>query len=162
MQINSVAAGYHDPAALGSRTEAAEASKPQPDDTSPAAAAASPAGLELGEILAQYDIHDITPADFSEMLQQLYQASILSEEEYQQLSTVRVDLDQAGIDADESIDLVEFYADKLKELARDMEFSDNPALARQQLPPARKRLDWMQKFSLLQSAPEGIGVDAVV
>ena len=115
----------------------------------------------MAEILSRYDVTDISPAEFSKMIQKLFEAGTLSDNELQQLAAIRLDLDIDGIEADESIDLLEFYARKIKKLQNRLSDSDAPAADHQQLSPLLHRLDWLEKFALIQSAPEAIGLNAL-
>ena len=114
----------------------------------------------MAEILSRYDVTDISPTEFSQMIQKLFEAGTLSEKELQQLAAVRLDLDLEGVEADESIDLLEFYARKVKKAQRQLSDSDGPS-DREQLGPLLGRLDWLQKFALIQSAPDAIGLNAL-
>ena len=162
MQISNVSAGYSDPATIGKRRETNELSDTQPGEslrlkeTSTAGASAV-----LGEILGRYDVTDITPAEFTEMLQKLHEAGAITEKELQQLAVIRHDLDLEGMDPDKSIDLLEFYADKIEKTQRRLEDLDGPPAPHQQLGPLLTRLDWIEKFALVQSAPETIGLDTM-
>ncbi|MHC4179561.1 MAG: hypothetical protein ACYSWU_18780, partial [Planctomycetota bacterium] len=126
------------------------------------AAPASGAATAMAEILSRYDVTDISPGQFSKMVQKLFEAGTLSDNELQQLAAIRLDLDIDGVEADESIDLLEFYARKIKKLQSRLSDSDAPAAERQQLSPLLHRLDWLEKFALIQSAPDAIGLNAVV
>ncbi len=162
MQISNVLPGYSDPAALGKRGEATESVGGRI-----AAAvdnALSPANkpqAELADILSKYDVTDISPMEFTEMIQKLFEAGAISETELQQLAAVRHDLETEGVDPDESIDLLEFYVEKIEKLQRRRDDSDGLPGSHQQLGPMLRRLDWIEKFALIQSAPDAIGLDAL-
>jgi hypothetical protein len=166
MQISNVLAGHPDPAALAKRGEGVEAAAGRPPKAgnprvgtlpAPSAAATTTA---MAEILSHYDVKDISPAKFSEMIQKLFEAGTLSENDLQQLAAIRLDLDLDGVGTDESIDLLEFYSQKIKTVQQRLSDADTPA-AGQQLGPLLKRLDWLEKFALIQSAPDAVGLDAV-
>jgi hypothetical protein len=95
------------------------------------------------------------------MIQRLFEAGTLSEQELQQLAAIRIDLDLEGVEADESIDLLEFYAQKIEKAQRRLSDADATAADRQQLGPLLLRLDWLEKFALIQTTPDVIGLDAV-
>ena len=161
MQVSSILAGYPDPTALGKRGETGEAAASRPAETVQLdAASAAGRAAALAEILSRYDVTDICPTEFSEMIQKLYEAGAISENELQQLAAIRLELDTEGVEADESIDLLEFYVDKIEKAQRRLEDSDDAPASRQQLGPMLRRLDWVQKFALIQSAPDAIGLDA--
>lgn len=163
MRISNVAAGYRDLAALTTPGETIEtagnqASKGLQPTGSPTTAAA----VAMAGILSDYDVTDISPTEFSEMIQKLFEAGGLTDKQFEQLAAIRLDLDLEGVEPDESIDLLEFYVDKVEKLQRRLSDSDGPGAARQQLGPMLRRLDWLEKFALIQSSPDAIGLDAVV
>ncbi len=153
---------------LVKRSEPAEAAPAKPAETpaaQPAPVARNTAALR--EVLAQYDVTDISPRQFSEMIQKLYLAGALSSEEFQELSLVRMDLDLDGVGPNESLDLVDYYADKLGELRRGAQQMQQAAASvpAGRLPPLAdvgRRLGWLEKFALIQSSPEAAGLDTLV
>ena len=161
MQIRNVLAGHPDAAALAKPTETAEPTGSQSPQTEPQRTSSPAGAAAMAEILARYDVTDISPAEFSQMIQKLFEASALSQQELQQLAAIRLDLDLDGVESDESVDLLHFYARKIKKAQNRLSDSDGPAADRQQLAPLLSRLDWLEKFAVIQSAPEAIGLDAV-
>ena len=127
-------------------------------------ASASGITADLREIVGRYDVTDITPRQFTEMIQSLHQAGAVSDQQLQELSLIRIDLDLEGLDPDESLDLLDFFADKLKDLAQVMDDYQSDAFSTDGPPPigpVQHRLEWLQKFALLQSAPDTFGLDAL-
>jgi len=161
MQIRNIFAGYRDLAAFARGGEKVETAAGRSAENSRQTASSEKPIAALAEILSRYDVTDISPTEFSEMVQRLYDAGAISEEELQQLAAIRHDLDTEDVEADESIDLLEFYARKIERTRRTMSDSDAPPAGRQ-LGPLLNRLDWLEKFALIQSAPDAIGLDAVV
>jgi hypothetical protein len=161
MQISNVLAGHSDPAALAKRGEGVEAAAGQAAKAAglPARSAAATTAA-MAEILSHYDVRDISPAKFSEMIQKLFEAGTLSENDLQQLAAIRLDLDLENVEADESVDLLDFYSRKIKTVQQRLSDADTPA-AGQQLGPLLKRLDWLEKFALIQSAPDAVGLNAL-
>ncbi len=166
MQINHLLAGSSDPMSVGKRNNLAEAVvggalAAVGQDAVPASERTS----AFRRIATQYDVREITPRDFSEMLQKLYQAGVLEEEQWQELAVARLDLDLENIDPDETIDLVDFYTGKLEKLLREeADSEDSPGTAaagRPPLEPVQHLLDWMEKFALIQSV-DTVGIDALV
>ena len=164
MQISNVSAGYTDSPALGRQGETIERLGTRPADAARLKTTASSPGQTsaLGEILARYDVTDISPTEFSEMIQKLYEAGSLSEAELQQLAVIRLDLEAAGVEPDESIDLLDFYTRAIKKLQRRTDQPETPMKEARQFTAMLRRLDWMEKFALIQSAPDAVGLDAVV
>ena len=165
MQITSVLGGYADATASGRRPEAVQRPGTGPADTLAGRGLSGPPGAALRTIMADYDLTRISPQHFSEMLERLRDGGVLTDEEFTQLAQIRLDLDREGIDADESVDLVDFYGRRTQHLARQM--GDPPgdvpgrAALGQSLAAAQRRLDWLQKLALVHSSPESIGLDAL-
>jgi len=156
MQIGSVSSGYSDPL----RSKAAEvfealAGKQGAEPQGPGGA--SLASITAArDVLQKYDVTDITPTQFSSMVQELFEAGVINDRDLGQLATIRLELDAEGFDADDSIDLLEFYQDKVEDLARQTSgTADAPAAIRQ-------RLDWIQKFAMVQENPFAVGLNEVV
>jgi hypothetical protein len=161
MQVANVTAGYSDPATLGKRGEPIEPGGFRPPKL--AEILGSPGGgakTSAAAILAKYDVARITPTEFSEMLQKLYHAGALSDGEFQDLAGVRVDLEAAGAGPEERIDLREFYAEQVKRIQRKFSDADSQAARQQRLAPILRRLDWIEKFAVIQANPGAVGLDA--
>ena len=172
MQISGVlTAGHFVSTALGwlgTRNEPAEAAGSKPSQTSatqPERAAGTTAAFR--EILACHDVTDISPRQFSEMIHKLHKAGTLTDQEFQELSMIRIDLDLEGVDPDEHLNLVDFYLSKLRELHRDRAdlrdpvdslSADRPAA----VTAAERRLQWLQKFALIQSTADSTGMDTLI
>ena len=162
MQVSGISAGFSDPPALGKRAEMSEvAGRRTPRSVDVHVGSAVGPTAHLAQILSKYDVTDISPIELSEMIQKLYEAGTISENELQQLATIRHDLDTDGVEPDESIDLLEYYVEKIEKLQRRLDDADDPPGSHQQLGPLLRRLDWIQKFALIQSAPDTINLDAV-
>jgi hypothetical protein len=162
MQINTVRNGlYPDPTMPGRQSEPIEATSQRPA-TSLTSLSASPsaASSPLREILAQYDVTDITPREFSEMLHKMHKSGVVAEDELKDLSLIRGDLDRDGIDPDESINLVDYYANKLRKQPPEFDAS---ALSGDEPSPEvlKRRLDWLEKLALVQSSPDDAELDEV-
>jgi len=132
--------------------------QPEPGSASPLGASMESAAA-LRRIVARYDVTDISPGEFSQMLQELYQAGALTDGQYHELSQVRLDLDAAGAQLDESLDLVDFYAEKLDKAMESA--APWTTLTASPIEPLRRRFDWLEKLAVLQSAPDTSTLDAV-
>ncbi|HOA53387.1 MAG TPA: hypothetical protein PKI05_14130 [Thermogutta sp.] len=113
----------------------------------------------LWEILKEYDVTHITPRQFSQMLQKLRESGSLTEQEYTELAQIRRDLAEAGVDADEPVDLIDFYQKFIRKLQLmqalgTAESTDDLQTALQR---AEKHLKWLEKISTLQTE---LGTDA--
>ena len=160
MQINSVMGGLPDAASLanGRPSVAASAANATAAGTPPTVTNSNSAAVRA--ILAKYDMTDITPNEFSQMVQSLYGAGALSAKDVQDLNGIRTDLLAAGVGADDSLDLVDFYSDKIQQ-ARSQLAAATPAAQQQQLSPLVRRLDWVEKFKTLKEEPQTTGVNAL-
>lgn len=161
MQVSHVTAGYSDPATLGRFGEAVEAADKSSANRA-AGASSQAAGSALNTILSRYDVTEISPAQFTEMIQKLYESGTISESELQQLTTIRHDLDTDGVEPDESVNLLEYYARKIEKSQQQSADSDAGAAGNQRLSPLLRRLDWVQKFAVIQSQPDAAGLDMTV
>ena len=162
MQISQLLAGYPEQASAGKRNERTESGVSPPVDQSQQPPALS-SGLTavLRQIAGHYNVTEITPREFSDMLDALHQAGALADEQLQQLARIRIDLDLENIDPDEEVDLVDFYADKLDELMR----AEDGSLASGGSPDVAQTeqlLGWMEKFAVIQSSADVLGLDAIV
>ena len=163
MNINLVSPGYHEPSVPGKSGETVEAIIDRTMlSADSSAATAAVATRALREILGRYDVTDISPNEFSEMIQKLFETGAISEAELQQLAAIRLDLDTDGLETDDSIDLLEYYAEKIVKLQRRFDEDDGPAAVGGQLATTLRRLDWVQKFASIQSGPGSIELDALV
>ena len=157
MQIQNVLSGYAD-RAMKAQAELSDtlAGKTDADQSKPEAAAGVSSAMAARNVLQTYDVTEITPKQLTEMIQRLFDVGVITQQELEQLAAIRLDLDLAGIDPDESIDLLQFYHQKVADLHRRR--SDVAAV-----PDAlRRRLDWIEKFALVQAASGPAGVDSTV
>lgn len=159
MQIRNILAGQSEQALLGKRGGSEPIGSTTTMSAEPAATPARSVTGTMAAVLANYDVGRITPSEYSEMLQQLASAGVLSQEEYQELAAVRVDLDTAGVGPDEPIDLVSFYRQLIGKLERRLDDAEQPQAIRQQIQNLRRRLDWMEKFAVVQANPDAAGID---
>jgi hypothetical protein len=104
------------------------------------------------EILKSYDVTHITPRQFSEMLQKLRESGVISEEEYLDLTQIRRDLTDAGIEADEPVDLLDFYQKLMRKLQLMLSLASTESVdeIQQTLQRAEKHLEWLEKVSTQQ------------
>ena len=137
---------------------AAEAAPPERPELPPAVGDDS-AG-RLRRIAAKYDLTDISPGELSSLLQELHQAGLIDDQQYHELSLIRLDLDAADVEPDEAVDLRDFYAEKLEELSEPAAGTPTSEFAAA-IEPLRRRQAWLQKVALLQSTPEASPIDAV-
>src|SRR3989304_6156831 len=111
MQISNIISALTDPTTWGKKNEAAAPVHENAQRPIEAQIQINPAASKVSaEILRKYDVTRISPEEFLQMIQKLYKAGALSEKDYQELSAARVDLENACIEPDERINLLEFYS----------------------------------------------------
>ncbi len=162
MQVNNVSGGYSDPTAHGRQAELLEAIGKQPSSTQSIGSSVNRPMMEMANILSRYDVTDISPAEFSQMVQKLFDSGTISERELQELAAIRHDLDVEGVDPDDSLDLLEFFAQKIKKTQYELSDQDGPRAGQVLLRPLLGHMQWLEKFALVQSSPEAVGLDAMV
>lgn len=162
MQIRNILAGQSEQTLLGKRGASEPVGSAATASTEPAATPSRSVTSAMAAVLANYDIAQITPSEYSQMLQELAAAGVLSHEDYQELAAVRVDLDTAGVEPDEPVDLVSFYRQLVGKLERQLDGAEQPQAMRQQIQNLRRRLDWMEKFAVVQANPGAAGIDEVI
>ena len=126
----------------------------------PAAAAGDGSATAIRDILAKYDVTDITPNDFSQMVQSLYDKGAISKQDLQNLMSVRGDLQKAGYEPDETVNLLDYYRRQQSELQSSAESSPDPT-AQAQLGTATQRLGWLEKFATGHVEADAIGVSTL-
>lgn len=154
MQIQSVLSGYTDPTTKrqAELIDAVTGRAIGKGDKSEASASLSKADTAR-DILDNYDVTEITPSQYTEMIQQLFDAGAITHQEFEQLATIRLDLDSAGIDPNESVDLLQFYRDKVDQ-------AQGQNSAAEGVPAALvRRLDWIEKFAMMQGESDSLGID---
>jgi hypothetical protein len=154
MQISGLLTGYADSGAVDRKNESpvAAASKAGRDDSAQATGPSAMMDVMAG-IVSDYDLTDITPRDFSEMLRELRDAGALTDAEYADLAQIRLDLDAENLDADDSVDLLKFY-----QRQADQTHPDNQSATA----ATQRHLDWLEKVAILQESPEAAGLNALV
>jgi hypothetical protein len=111
----------------------------------------------MREILAEYDATDISPNELSSMVQKLQKSGAISAQDAKDLAAMRVDLDQAGVAPNESINLVDFYRQQVQKAQQGLD-SHPGSVQQQQLQSLRQRLQWAEKLAAGHDHPEDIGL----
>ncbi len=165
MNVPNVLSGVTD---LTSQVKNAATSAITPSAVGKAAAAAQSmaptATAAMRGILSQYDMTDITPNDFSKLIQQMSQKGAISPKDVQELSSIRFDLENSGVNSDESVNLLEFYQKQIAKAQAAAAQSPNPVAAKANIDVLSAKLNWLQKFAAV--SPPGTqtsssGVNAV-
>ena len=119
----------------------------------------------MGAILAQYDVSDITPKQFSEMVQKLRDTGCMDEADLRELTQIRSDLDGSGIEANEKVNLLTHYQQRLHTLQSQSQTLDSgsaeTATVKQSMAGVQRRLDWLQKLATMHETSDAMGLDAV-
>ena len=63
------------------------------------------------------------------------------------------------MESNESVNMLEFYSDKLGKAQKNLGSTLDEAARQQSLGPDLRRLDWMQKFAMIQANPDAAGLD---
>lgn len=155
MRIQGLPGGIASALGFGTPTESSDAL----DATARAARAtanpaAHPSSSSFHEILSRYDVRDISPREFSELIQQLYDAHEISSAELTDLSKIRLQLDQSQASPDDRVDLIALLEQQLQaaEKTRDQASNNASTDASAVLGPLRQQLAWLQKFDLVHNS----------
>lgn len=113
-----------------------------------------PSSSKLRTILAGYDVSNLAPRDFSELVRQLRDAGEISDGDLKELAALRLELDQAQFTPDEPVDLLGFFQQKLKRLQGQAEqagesLGPNGKPANAATSNAERQLAWLTKFAAL-------------
>jgi hypothetical protein len=115
----------------------------------------------MREVVSHYDMTDITPTDFSKLIQQLSDKGAISPKDVQELSSVRVDLENAGVSPDESVNLLDFYQQRIAKVSENAAQSPDGAAAKPSIDALVGRLSLLQKFAAVRQQGASTGVNAV-
>ncbi len=110
----------------------------------------------MRDVLRHYDMTDISPNEFSQMVQKLYNSGAISQKDLQSLSGVRADLDSSGVPPDTSINLVDFYQNRLQQATA--QNNGKPANTAQTQAIVGK-LSWVEKFSAIHDQPASASIN---
>jgi hypothetical protein len=165
--LNQMAAAFFGP----KQEQSGAASVASGDSPASAAADTSPAtNITYRQILANYDVTNITPRQYSQLIHELHAAGAINDADLQELSGVRFELDRAEYDPDEPVNLVELFQKRLdnllqaaKDAATDREDSDLPPEERAQiLAQTKRQIDWLKKFATVHAESTTPAVNTLV
>ncbi len=164
MQVKSILSRIFDTAPSNKGREAAEsAARRAVEAPSGNIVTSAAAQRQLREILTKYDVTSISPRAFSELLQELQQASLLPDKDLHELFQIRADLDRENIAPDQRVNLLEMYRQRLKEAERavaEAQDSVEATSAEKLAASLRRRVEWLGKFAAIHAEPEGAAVNA--
>ena len=132
MQVPNVLSGLTDAVGMTQRNDPTATAASSSSTAATANSATTDASAAaLRQVLAQYDVTDISPNDYSKMIQTLYDKGAISKTDMQSLIQVRAALDSSGADPDQSINLVDFYQQQVASAQRNA----TSAATQQQISP---------------------------
>lgn len=172
MQIQNITAGRSDLLPSGRRTDPADAADAlaAADAASAGASGPSPSSVvSLRAIMTNYDVGEISPQQFSEMLQKLHESGAIGDGDLRELAVLRMEMDEARIEPDQQVNLLDKCIDKLKQLEEKLKSLEKDpqknaaeiSQVKQALAGAQRRYDWLQKLALVHASPDAVGMDAV-
>ena len=117
MQVNSLVSQLSAASSIAKRNmpSAAPAAGGQPA-AAPIVSADNSQAVQ--QILASYDVTNITPNQFSQMIQKLFDAGAISQKDLQDLNGARADLELGGVGGDETVNLPKFYSQKVQDVQK--------------------------------------------
>jgi hypothetical protein len=124
---------------------------PSPDRARPAA---------WRDILSRYDMTQISPREFSELVQELHAGNHIGRDDAKDLAMIRLELDRSGLDPERPIDLLEYLSDKLDREAaeldtlRDVDSTQPAERSRREieLRTTQGQLNWIERFAAARRA----------
>lgn len=163
MQIGSVLSRFSDPATFERRKDTVDGFLEKTLGVPASSPGGEAAVTVIREILQDYDVTDISPRGFSEMLQRLHQAGGLTSEQFQELSVIRLDLDTEGVAPEEPINLIDYYSRRLEKLERDIQGGNAASQSPGEpgVESVRQWVAWLEKFAMAGAMPEDLGWTAV-
>ena len=115
-------------------------------------------------------MQSITPREFSGLLSELRGQGVIDDEQLRLLSLVRLELDAANIPADESLNLVEFFKERIEERTAELDRLEKrasrdgltPTDNRAALAGSRDTLEWLEKFARVSAGAEPDSIDVAI
>jgi hypothetical protein len=118
----------------------------------------------LRDIIGQYNVRNISPDDFSQMINELQSSGAISTTDFRTLQQVRSSLDSSGASSSQPLDLVGFLQDQLaaaQQKAGGLQPGTPAAQTAQTATDSvEAQLAWVQKFSALQTVSGSQPLDA--
>lgn len=126
-----------------------------------------PDGSAAVEILKRYDVRQITPREFSDMLRELRDSGHLTDADFQELGRIRLEIDKNGHSPDETLDLLEMFRQRLSAqqtiASRAEESGREVGADPESVRKLRDHVSWLEKLAALhQREPELVELDTSV
>jgi len=122
-----------------------------------------PSDAALRDVAARFDIREISPREFSDLISQLRDAGLLSQDDISALLSLRAELDQSQVGADDPVNLLDFVRDKLRDEAD--QFDRNLGKQGQQTTTssaAQRQLDLLERLAIAHAGSADDPLDALV
>jgi hypothetical protein len=116
----------------------------------------------MRQVLSQYDMTNITPNDFANLVQQLTAKGAISSTDAQQLASIPGELQNAGVAANEPVNLLQFYQEQVSKIQQTAAQSPNPASVTTNFSQLMGRMQWVAKFAAARNPGGQTGLNAVV
>jgi len=161
MQINNVLSSQADVTSAGKR--AASAGTAAANSVASAATASTSSTSAMAEVMRNYDLTEMTPTQFSEMIQKLRDNGSLTDAEYSQLAQLRAAMESDGIASDQAINVLNYCSQKCQALQKQADAlekgSTTRASAEKSLATMQDCHSWVQKLQVVHQSPDSIGLN---
>jgi len=122
------------------------------------------------QILANHDVRSISPREFSELAQSLFDAGEITAQEFQEFAQIRLEADIAGAHPDEAMDFVALfekkYAEQQEKLAEFEKEAGPAGLSSADrdayLATTKRQLEWLEKLAAIHEAGPTESINALV
>lgn len=119
------------------------------------------------EVLSRYDVRSISPRDYSALLGELRSKGAINDEQLRLLSLVRLELDSTNQPADEPMNVLEFFSERLKKYSEELARTNAKAVSKglpagdstALLASSRDTLEWLEKFARVAEGVEPGSID---
>jgi len=117
------------------------------DNSSEPSGRQNSASPSLREVLARYELKRISPQDISKLARDLNEAGLINGEEFERLAGVRVELENAGIAANERIDVIAFLEERLNQILEARAADEETDSADDSVQRLTRQLDWLRQLA---------------
>jgi hypothetical protein len=114
----------------------------------------------MRQVLSQYDMTNITPNNFANLVQQLSAKGAISSTDAQQLAAIPGELQNAGVGPNESVNLLQFYQEQISKVQGTATQSPSAA-AEANFSQLVGRMQWLAKFASARNPGNAAGLNAV-
>ncbi len=162
MQIGNVLSSQTDLTSAGKRASNAGTAVASLVEATSSTSTTSTSGV--AEVMRKYDLTEITPDEFAEMIQKLHENGSLTDEEYSQLVQLRAEMQSDGLAGDEDLNILTYCEQKCAALQQRADAEEKGSAQRaataKQLATMQECSEWVQKLQLVHESPDSIGLNA--